>query len=259
MVIYLCHTYTKTGDDCLVIPYLGFVLYTNILGTILSIQFSSVFYIVTVSLIVLHKKRKISIDLFYFIVGIIVNYFDLLTYPLSTLGVPILYTIYYSKKEGKSLLYAVAKYSFLWTIGYGLMWASKWAIASLITKENVIDDAVNQIFVRSSYIANGETFTFPQMISRLFNTGNKVVITVIFITTIFLFIRNKHNKSIFCYKKLPSYILVGIYPFVWYFILSNHSYWHAFFTYRTLSISVLSILFIFVCNFKRQGESYERQ
>jgi hypothetical protein len=52
----------------------------------------------------------------------------------------------------------------------------------------------------------------------------------------------KHSLQI-SWKYL-IFVVIALYPFVWYFVLKNHSYIHNFFTYRNLSITVLSLLFL---------------
>ena len=37
-------------------------------------------------------------------------------------------------------------------------------------------------------------------------------------------------------------MIAGAYPFVWYFILKNHSYIHLFFTYREFTIALYACL-----------------
>ena len=46
---------------------------------------------------------------------------------------------------------------------------------------------------------------------------------------------NKNNI-----KQLIPFILIAITPFIWYFIISNHSHMHYFFTYRNLIIFFFS-------------------
>ncbi len=47
------------------------------------------------------------------------------------------------------------------------------------------------------------------------------------------------NKEIFI--AILPYILISIMPFIWYALLQNHSYYHAFFTYRNLILTSLGI------------------
>lgn len=41
-------------------------------------------------------------------------------------------------------------------------------------------------------------------------------------------------------EKYP-YIMLALIPFVWYFILKNHSINHSFFTYRNLLLTIITI------------------
>lgn len=94
-----------------------------------SMQYSHVFFITLVSVLILcvryDSQRKYDIALFFFIVGMVVNFIDLLTVPLLTLGVPLLFYLYLEqqyrpavtlKKQMQTLFSA----SVSWTLGYGL-------------------------------------------------------------------------------------------------------------------------------------------
>ena len=48
------------------------------------------------------------------------------------------------------------------------------------------------------------------------------------------------NKKI-NYLQTTIFILISIFPIIWYGVIKNHSYVHPFFTYRNLSIFILNI------------------
>ncbi len=48
------------------------------------------------------------------------------------------------------------------------------------------------------------------------------------------------NKKI-NYLQTTIFILISIFPIIWYGVIKNHSYVHSFFTYRNLSIFILNI------------------
>ena len=142
----------------------------------------------------------------------------------------------------------------LWGIGYGGMWAGKWILSSIVTGTNVLVDALNQAKRKTSYTASGTSFTYIDIIKRMFSVVNSpILVTALIVAFIYvLFCILKHNagfdKSLVC-------ILIGIagMSFVWYAVMSNHSYWHFWFTFRELSISVFAVLMIAVsCSMKYQ-------
>ena len=57
-----------------------------------------------------------------------------------------------------------------------------------------------------------------------------------------LIVQKKDNKEIT--KELEArfpYIVIAIIPFVWYFVLKNHSMYHSFFTYRNLLLTIITM------------------
>ena len=52
-------------------------------------------------------------------------------------------------------------------------------------------------------------------------------------------IKEQNTKD--TYDIIFIYLLIGIIPFAWYALLRNHSYYHAFFTYRNLLVSNVCI------------------
>ena len=66
-------------------------------------QFSSVLYIFLIAMIVMllfHEKLKNKYGYFFLIIGMMTSFFDLLTYPVATFGIPI---ILFFILENKSL------------------------------------------------------------------------------------------------------------------------------------------------------------
>ena len=161
-----------------------------------------------------------------------------------------------------------------WTLGYGIMWASKWILASIILNQNVLKNASEAIQSRSSNtLGSGDEIPINALINSIFQryhnhiTTSSVWINMIFsVATYFLFkfkdkiikpkneVLEKETKKVKKHylknekfktkanKILPTIIntlpimAVGMLPFVWYYALTNHSYVHTFFTFRTLVV-----------------------
>lgn len=52
---------------------------------------------------------------------------------------------------------------------------------------------------------------------------------------------NKENKEKINFYHILIFLIISIYPFMWYGVIKNHSYVHIFFTYRNISIFMLNI------------------
>lgn len=217
----------------------------------LSLQFSSVFYITNIAVYVLLKwfeiiKEKKNFFLFFLIVGMFTSFMDLLTYPLVTLGIPLVF--YFLLMEKKTLLYNViktVKYSIIWAIGYIGMWSGKWIIGSILLRKNIITDAIDALLNRTSSETADASFTHWSVIEKntgaMFSTPVKLLflgtLLILLVVLICKTIRDRKN-----YFANWHYLLIACMPIAWYIVAANHSYMHFWFTYRELSILIFAVL-----------------
>ena len=76
----------------------------------------------------------------------------------------------------------------------------------------------------------------------------KIILVPVLLFAVYLIIQcfyqklNRGNiiRNIICNS---VFLLIACMPFVWYIIMSNHSYIHAYFTHRELAISCMAVLF----------------
>lgn len=208
----------------------------------LSLQYSSVFYITLIGILILlifknFIKKKNLYPIYFMVLGMLTSYFDLLTYPLVSLGLPLIFTILLEENsESYKIVKNIFVYSLLWGIGYAGMWISKWFLGSILLNENLFLNAFETIKFRTSV----ESFNRLDSIIRNFSIYTKPYYIFIFICVfsyffIKLIINYKHFKCPHISKILP-FIIIASMPIVWYIALSNHSYIHYWFTYRSLSI-----------------------
>lgn len=210
------------------------------------------------SIFLLLRKRKIkNIGIFFFVVGSISSFIDLLTAPLVTLGfTSIIYFLMLQKEEEvlsiKKYILEILKIGICWTLGYGITWASKWIITELFFNRPIISQAIIQAFFRSNVPThNGEKLFEPidVILRNLSYLSNPVITTIIFIIIIYIIItlmknmKNKINIKENLKDTIP-YIFIFFFPIVWYLVLKQHSYTHVNFTYRLLIISIICILII---------------
>ena len=113
----------KKKQKRLIIPYILFLCGLEAYFIFMSLQFSTVFYITLISTIVLLKfyekmNEKKLIPLFFCVIGIATSYFDLLTYPLVAMAVPLA-ILFVLKKDGlKESLREGAADIGSWAMGY---------------------------------------------------------------------------------------------------------------------------------------------
>lgn len=236
----------KQGLKVYIIPYLISYLLLNPYVISLSLQYSTIFYIFTISsLTILVLNNDFLIKYNYLIIlniGIITAYFDYLTYPIVSLGIPLL--IYLVKVKDYKLI-NILKLILYWAIGYFVMWGSKWIIADIFTNENVLKGTINQILIRSNNSIDGKTYTlFDCLYSnyiKFIATPVKYVLFVYILIYIILVFKNKIKVNT---NILLIFILITLLPVIWYSFTINHSLSNDYlFTNKTALISFSSIMF----------------
>lgn len=210
--------------------------------TPLSLQFSNCLILMFVVLIMLLSFPKISssvesTSLFMFIVGICTAFFDFLTTPLITICYPLI--IYFGLHPESRSIRNMVSLILIWFVGYGIMWSSKWILATVFTPNNIVLDA----FAAASERINGtiEIISTNQSISLWISLIVYIVILIIGIIVIIKALRKKVDIM------SENMYLIWIYflPILWVSILQNHSLIHYWFVYRVFSISLFSILLYF--------------
>ncbi|MBQ2801075.1 MAG: hypothetical protein IJF03_06780 [Lachnospiraceae bacterium] len=234
-----------------IIPYFFMIFSLMPVSIGLSLQFSSIFYIANGAVYVLLRwwevlKQKHQFLLFFMIAGMLTSFMDFLTYPLVTLGVPIVFYFLLSSKDAfLQNLIKLIKYSIIWAVGYIGMWVGKWVIGSVLLRKNIITDAIDALLNRTSSETADTTFTHWDVVIRnldaMFGTPIKILFigTLVFLV-IFLVVKTIQDKR--NYFGNYHYLIVGCMPIAWYIVTGNHSYMHFWFTYRELAILIFSVL-----------------
>lgn len=208
-------------------------------------------------ILLLKKNPEKNIGIFFFVVGSVSNFIDLLTAPLVTLGITaITYFLLVQKNESKvnikRYILDFLKICISWALGYGITWLSKWVITEIFFGRPIISQAIEQAVFRSNgpqingmnifslsnvFIRNMEYLSSPVAITIL-------IAAVIYIIVMMIINRNKKIDFKENLKKCLPYILIFFLPVIWYMVLKQHSYTHVNFTYRILVISIISLLII---------------
>ncbi len=205
------------------------------------------------SLIIALKGSKIkNINLLFFIIGGITCFVDFLTVPIITLGLPlIIYFLNLQKERNlsvKETFKIIVLASLSWLIGYGGVWVGKWILVDILYGKNIIKTAMEQVLFRS---ASDTSIYYKDAVHKnIYILGKNIAITMIFgflgaIINFIKYRKNKINIEENIINSLP-YCIIMIMPFVWYFVLRDHSYEHACFTYRTLVLTLIGFMLIFI-------------
>ena len=233
-----------------IIPILLGWLFINPISTMLSLQFTTITMLVFIQFIIFllmdekYKNNSFLVAVHFLLAGILTSYMDLLTFPLLTLALPLAFWVALDCKNGiLKNVFRVVKYSIIWGIGYGGMWAGKWTLGSVVSGTNILKEAADQAAFRSGYSAADGDFTYGKLIEKVFNASNDVIIYGAIIALIAMVVWGCYKKTIHFNLGLAiSYAIIFLMPFVWYAALGNHSYWHFWFTFRELVICLYAVL-----------------
>ena len=240
-----------------VFAFIGTVLFWNPVSLAMAFQYASVYIITLMAMLLILKsscemlyRRGIWIVL---LTGILTSFFDFLTYPIVTLGVPMVLYVLLMLKEGNlgavDCCKQVIILSCAWVFGYLGMWGCKWVIATLLTDQNVIVNAFQNAAYRmgssTSPREGSEIFSFLDVFRRNFRDAVDGPIRWLYglVFCYMLYWLFAHRTEIKYYaKKICPLLVCVVIPLIWYALVSNHSWVHSWMTFRDLGVTVFAIL-----------------
>ena len=227
------------------------LLVINPISTALSMQFSSIYYLTLLGLLVMLLTESWDRPwgyLVFLFLGIGTAFFDFLTYPACAVGICLALQALMSRADGKTRLLKTIGSGAAWAFGYGGMWSGKWLAASLITGTNVLRDAMEQAQYRSggevTAAEGGVNATFGAVLSRnqgvLANPAAAILVLALTGMLVWLLVTKRCRFAVERSSLLSLAVAFAV-PFVWYFLLRNHSLVHCWMTYRNLSAAVFAL------------------
>ena len=204
----------------------------------------------------------IGMPAFFILLGILANYFDLLTFPLAALGFPIVLLLALRLKGEDSFLRLFLLTAFCgigWALGYAGMWAFKWVLVDMISEYSTIWGLVTQIFLRTS--DNGGDLSRVGVVMRNLNvilakTSYLLLIAVTGVITLIPAAKALIRRGARFDARALMLLIVAAVPFVWYLVMSNHSFDHTYYTYRNVTMSVIAgFAFIAFCLKEKSGDA----
>lgn len=214
-----------------------------------SLQYSTCYYIALVGMIALLGFKGLTATrhrllLCFFAIGASTAFFDFLTTPVVTLGLPL--TVVVLLDEKRSTLRLVIALCATWLVGYGLMWASKWLMAILLAGYNPLEEASNSIRLQSVGKGNQPVWAFWQKMLDMFaerwsllspkGLFRWALIAVLAVPALFA------PKGRFAFSRYTALLFVAMLAPLWYFAVARHSYTHFIITSRTLLVWWFAVL-----------------
>ncbi len=234
------------------IGFIFAILFTVPIAIPFSLQFSTVMYITLIALICMllfhDKLNKNNRYIYFFLaVGMATSYMDYLTYPLAALGVPMVMLMLLCNDETlKQKILKVILLSVCFGVGYIGMWGAKWVIGSLLTGSDIIANALSSVASRTGMEASrvGEITVIDVFVRNFKMIDNlpfiMLAIAAVVIEAVFIAVKGIPFKKAVI-QALP-FLLIACMPFAWQIVASNHSYEHAWFTFRAYMITAFALI-----------------
>ena len=187
-----------------------------------------------------------NIGLYFFSIGMVTCYFDLLTHPIITLGIPMIIYLLIKQEKGKislkEAIKIIVKNTLLWGMGWIITNLTKWIIVDILYNRNLIYKSIMQFIFRSLGTSE-ENLAWYMGLSNNWNWAFRH--TLMFFTTlifyvIYTLIRNYKNITINVKQAIP-YLIISFMPIAWFMVMVNHTWFHFWFTWRNLILFYIGI------------------
>ncbi len=222
----------------------------------LSLQYYPVIWIGLIGLLILDKfSRPDRRGPIFFSSGMLTAFFDLLTAPVLAFGIPAMIICgrdaQMEEKAGnrswKTWFRIWFGYPAAWLVGYVISWGAKILLGVLSGGTWI--EIIKQILLRSGNSFEGKKISMLDTLQENFRdiTSNSSVVLILVLCwfVYFLILRLiewKQGKQYFSLKIVSGYLLLMLMPLAVICLMPNHTYQHAYMTFRGLSLTFASLL-----------------
>lgn len=242
-IALVCYQLWKRNATNAILPYLITILLMIPWVMKDCITFCLCFYVAQIAIQIYLAKyewfeennRFIYLCLF---TGILTSYFDLLTYPLYTLAMLLCIRFMVKRNTvGKEFIESIG-HCIAWCFGYGAFWLMKWVLVTLLTDYNMFAEGFENVAYRTGTEQATAELAIKNNIKAFW--GNYFVLAMlvyILVALVLKFVKKQINV-----RDLVIFGIVFLFPFVWYSVTVQHSWWHAFFACKELAISSMALM-----------------
>ena len=250
LLLLICLLLGRRGLGNMVFPFAIAYLMLMPAALAMSFQFSPCFYVFsfgTLALLLLPEDRVKTTAVFVFLnIGIAATFFDLLTYPMATFGVPAVFLLLLCRGDSTEKKFAVLiRNGVAWCLGYAGMWTMKLLLASAVTGQNVMADGLGAVGLRISSSDGGEHLSALSCVFDNVEAFLTTPVTVLaFAFLLFTLLRSGEKKALLSESSALfffPYFLLCLAPFAWYLCTVNHSTIHSWFTNKACVVAFLSL------------------
>ena len=205
------------------------LLVINPVSTALSMQFSSIYYLTLLGLLIMLLTESWDRSwgyLVFLFLGIGTAFFDFLTYPACAVGTCLALQALMSRADGKTRLLKTVGSGAAWAFGYGVEQAQYRSGGEVTAAEGGVSATFGAVLGRNLGI--------------LANPAAAVIVLALLGVLVWLLVTKRCRFALERASLLSLAVAFSV-PFVWYFLLRNHSLVHCWMTYRNLSAAVFAL------------------
>ena len=218
---------------------LGGMVLVNFYMIFMSMQFAPVFIVTMIGSIFLLKRmeQNKSVVPLFFILGALTCYFDLLTVPIISLGIPMLVWACVKEQDGKLVksILEIIKNSVIWGIGYVGSWSFKWLLIAIFTNHSIAEEVSGKLTERAGVWKGSRMDVLPMNFDLLELPLFYIVIAVLGLLITFFFTQKRWYLSVL-------FLFIALMPIAWLLVTAQHAQLHNWFTYRSLWVTLSGVL-----------------
>lgn len=198
--------------------------------------------------------EAIGMPAYFALLGLAANYFDLLTFPLVSLGFPlaVLMALRLERRErsARQMFAELFVCGLCWGLGYGGMWALKWLLSAAAFGMDRLYGIFEQVALRVSTESNGESYSRLSGLMRCIRViADKPAYLLVCGMTLLACCAVPARRALAARRagqpvcpdpRALLLLLAALVPLLWCVAMANHCYDHAFFAYRNLTMTALS-------------------
>ncbi len=224
------------------------------------LEYTWVFLVMLVASVIAVNRaiqNKENWGIFFLITGMVTVYLDFLTAETLTLLIPLLLILRIQKDNIKKhyLWWLSVQSCVSWIVGYLGMWITKWVMASVILRIDVLPYVTGHIEER---LGGGLGLTQSEFLKAAiirnlacmspYGYGIYGAIVILLLIFALVFRPVLMNELQICKRKnvgrIVLFLVLGVVPYVRFLILHNHSVLHNPFTYRAQAATVMALCFV---------------
>ena len=200
-------------------------------------------------------SRAVGLPAFFALTGMAVSYLDLLTFPLVSLGFPLVLLLALRIRAGadsrrvwgEALACCAA-----WAAGWGGMWAFKWLLnAAVFGAGYVWGDIFGQTMLRLSADSNGMAISRLDGLTRCADVvlSKRAYLLLLAgaaaVSLLSGLAARRHAplaESRGSLAGVAALLVPAVFCVLWFVALANHTYQHYYYAYRTLAATAFALL-----------------